>query len=72
MDIETRDEGHAAQRSYLDWLDGQTDDVDVDEDLARSAHVAGWTAGRDWARDQEMLASIREHGDRVRAEMDRR
>lgn len=47
--IETRDEGHAAQRSYLEWLDGQ--DGAVDEGTARSAHRAGWLAGRDWARD---------------------
>jgi hypothetical protein len=49
--IETRDESNALQTAS-DALDRHMDSYD------RELYRAGWIAGRDWARNQEMLAQI--------------
>lgn len=52
-EIETRDESNGLQIAS-DALDRHLDAYD------RELFRAGWLAGRDWARNQEMLAQIEE------------
>lgn len=72
-EIETREESQALQTAAELIADEYRDDTKggtVTPEMRWMIRKA-WIAGRDWARNQEMLAQIEDHGNLVRAEMER-